>query len=299
MSRATTALEIPPVLGLLPDTAVVKYLSHGIQSGKEKPPQVALRKASIPFPEDVARWRAAPIRELVDEAMRRFEDRRTSKARAVADGWLAPRLHATLRLTRAEAADARLWNFMALVVAPDYVVWRHKGGEIATSEHFSGAHYKQAFARLWWTAELFRNGKDYRTVELACRSQDTLNTTLRLDIIDHRPTAMALLRVVEQLLEARVHRPGDHINALSKAVNAAGSTLFYDVLAPDEPPDDDVLHNWIAESADMPPVSWERLPDGPDDGAANEVSVNSLVPFFKKLLDEAPIRHRPRKAVTG
>lgn len=41
-----------------------------------------------------------------------FDEERTR-----ADAWLAPRLHATLRLTRQEAADRRLWNHLALAVA--------------------------------------------------------------------------------------------------------------------------------------------------------------------------------------
>ena len=289
--------DLPAVLGLLPDTAVTKYLSRGMQAGQENPPQVALRRASTPLDEDTARWRTGPVRELVEEAMRRFDGERTA-----ADGWLAPRLHATLRMTRAEAADSRLWNFLAMIVAPDYVVWRHKGtdtadglGTAATSR-FSGPHYTQAFARLWWAAELFRDGPDYGPVKTACRVQDVLNTTMRLDVIDHRPTAQAILKVLERLISADTPRLGDHVNALSSAVNAAGSTLVYDVLAPDSGSDVDALHDWIADAEYSAPVPWERLPEGPDDGAADSQAVNTLLPLFEKLLAEAPVRKRAKKS---
>lgn len=292
MSRMSVR-DLPAVLGLLPDAAVTKYLSRGIQAGQEAPPQVVLRRASVSCDENTARWRTAPVRELIDEAMRRYEGKRTA-----ADGWLAPRLHATLRMTRAEAADSRLWNFLAVLVAPDYVVWRHKGADTAadqgtaTTSRFSGPHYTQAFARLWWAAELFRDGSDYRPVEVACRVQDVLNTTMRLDVIDHRPTAQATLRIVERLLDTGVARPGDHVNALSSAVNAAGSTLVYDVLAPDTDMDTDALHDWIAEAEDSAPVPWERLPEGPDDGGVNPHAVDALLPFFEKLRAEVPVRKR-------
>ncbi|MCZ0207157.1 DUF6339 family protein [Streptomyces sp. UMAF16] len=281
--------DIPQVLGLLPDAAVAKYLGRGIQSGHENPPQVALRKASTSLPDTEARWRTAPIRELVEQAMARFGDNRSA-----ADGWLAPRLHATLRMTRSEAGDGRLWNHLAMLVAPDYVVWRHKQVEIAQSSRFCGPHYTQCFSRLWWAAELFRNGPDYRPVETACAVQDVLNTTLRLDVIDHRPTAQALLRVFERLLSGGTPRPGDHVNALSSAVNAAGSTLVYDVLAPDVPRLVDELQDWIAEAEEAPPVQWERLPEGPHDGRVPPDSVDALVPLFDKLLSEAPVRRRGR-----
>ncbi|MFE7884965.1 DUF6339 family protein [Streptomyces sp. NPDC057411] len=253
---------------------------------------MALTRACIAYDDRTAeRRRTAPVRELLDEAMRRFADDRYA-----ADGWLAPRLHATLRMTRAEAADSRLWNHLAMIVAPDYVVWRHKGADnaegpgIAAAARFSGPHYTQTFSRLWWAAELFRDGDDYRPVATACRVQDVLNTTMRLDVIDHRPTAQALIRVIGGLLDAGVARPGDHVNALSSAVNAAGSTLMYDVLARDVPPDMDELHDWIEAGADEA-VDWDR-PEGPRDGRVDGAAVDALLPLFEKLRAEAPLRRR-------
>ncbi|MDI5979386.1 DUF6339 family protein [Amycolatopsis magusensis] len=222
--------------------------------------------------------------------MRRFEAKRTA-----ADGWLAPRLHATLRMSRAEAADARLWNFLALLVAPDYVIWRHRGKKLAQAARFSGAHHTQAFARLWWAAELFRDGEDYRPVETACRVQDVLNTTMRLDVVDHRPTALAIVRITHRLLEENVPRPGDQVNALSAAINSAGSTLVYEALAPDPGPDTDSVHEWIAGAESAPAVPLDRLPDGPADGAVADSAIRNLVPLFEQMLADAPKRsRRPR-----
>ncbi|MFJ8963892.1 DUF6339 family protein [Lentzea sp. NPDC102401] len=282
MSSPDTAQEI----GLLPDAAIAKFLTRGMQTGQENPPLVALRKAAAE-PEPEPRWFVDPVRDLLDEAMSRFGDRPSR-----ADAWLAPRLHATLRMTRAEAADSRRWNFLAMITAPDYVVWRHKGSEIVPSARFSGPHYTQAFARLWWAAELFRDGHDYRPVEFACHFQDVLNTTMRLDIIDHRPTAQTILRLLEELQHASTSKIGDRVNALSSAVNAAGSTLMYDVFAPDDQMDHDAVQDWVAESAGMPPVPWDRLPEGPDDGKVSERAIGTLLPLFTQLLEEAPLRKR-------
>ncbi|MFW6695839.1 DUF6339 family protein [Streptomyces sp. MAR4 CNX-425] len=283
--------DLPVTLGLLPDAVASKHLTRGAQSGQERPPHTTLRQAAEPLPEDDDRWRAGPVRDLLDEAMDRHVDNRVE-----ADGWLAPRLHATIRMTRAEAADSRLWAYIALLVAPDYVVWRHSGAEGATAGRFTGPHYTQAFARLWWAAELFRNGPDYRPVVTACHVQDVLNTTMRLDVIDHRPTAQAILRIVARLLADGSPRPGDQVNALSSAVNSAGSTLFYDLMAPDEPTDDDELVAWIGETGRVAAVPWDRLPDGPEDGHVDPHAINALVPLFEELLAEAPVRMRSKKA---
>jgi hypothetical protein len=279
--------DVPQYLGLLPDAVASKHITQGVQSGLVHPPQIALRKAALQLPRSDPRWLVAPVLELLDEARDRFVENRVE-----ADGWLAPRLHGTIRMTRAEAADSRLWNHLALIVAPDYVVWRHSNGEEATVGRFSGPHYTQAFSRLWWAAELFRNGPDYRPVEIACRVQDVLNTTMRLDVIDHRPTAQAILQVVARMLKEKVSRPGDQVNALSSAVNAAGSTLVYDMLAPDEPTDQDELLDWIDETGRVAAVPWDRLPDGPEDGHVDPHAVKTLYNLFEELLAEAPQRRR-------
>ncbi|MDY0810110.1 DUF6339 family protein [Kitasatospora purpeofusca] len=259
---------------------------------------MALLRASEAVDDDSGRWDTAPVRELLDEAIHRFGDSPTD-----ADAWLSPRLHATLRLTRAEAARPGLWNFLALVVAPDYVLWRHlprgeaKNGEPpkVSAPRFTGTHYTQAFARLWWAAELFRDGGDYRPVEIACRNQDMLNTAMRLDAIDHRPTALAMVRVLKGLAESGATRLGDRVNALCTAVNAAGSTLMYDVIAQDDLPDPDALLSWVAEADTAPSVPWDRLPDGPSEEAVRRDSVDRLARMFQQFSEHAPLRDRGRK----
>ncbi|GGQ97100.1 hypothetical protein GCM10010195_61200 [Kitasatospora griseola] len=290
--------DVPDRLALLPSAVASKYLTNAVRSGHERLPQVAILRAAGSIEDGSARWSTGPLKEILDEAMSRFADARTE-----ADAWLAPRLHATLRMTRAEAARPELWNFLALAVAPDYVLWRH----LATGEakdgtakkvntpRFAGPQDSQAFARLWWAAEMFRDGPDYRPVEVACGNQDMLNTVLRLDTIDHKPTALAMVRVLEGMVRSGATRLGDRVNALCTAVNSAGSTLLYDVLAPDELPDQEALFAWIDDAEGAPPVPWDRLPDGPEDGTARRASVDRLTLMFQELADGAPLRDRSRK----
>ncbi|MFD7256082.1 DUF6339 family protein [Streptomyces sp. NPDC059874] len=293
----STPSEAPERLAALPSAAVSTYLTSGVRAGQEPLPRVAILRASTAIAEDSARWDTAPVRELLDEAMYRF-----AGSRAGADAWLAPRLHATLRMTRSEAARPELWNFLALAVAPDYVLWRHlavgeSGDDAArrvSTPRFSGPHYTQAFARLWWAAEMFRDGHDYRPVEIACGNQDMINTALRLDAIDHKPTALAMVRVLKGLADSRATRLGDRVNALCTAVNAAGSTLMYDVIAPHDAPDHDALARWIEESEVAPAVPWDRLPDGPEDGTARRASLDLLTVMFERFGSAAPLRDRDR-----
>ncbi|MEV0401943.1 DUF6339 family protein [Actinoallomurus sp. NPDC050550] len=277
---------IPERLALLPDEVAAGYLTTAMLQEREPLPEAAIDRASEPL-RDERRWGAEPVRELFDEAMKRFEDSRTQ-----ADAWLAPVLHATLRLSRREAADSRLWNFLALRVAPDYVFWRHLSKPTekqpiptVNRNRFSGPFHSQAFSRLWWAAELFRDGYDYQPAVVACRNQDMLNTALRLEIILHRPTAQAMLRM---LTDGSV-RTGRDVNALAQAVNAAATTLAFEVIAQDAPPDTYAYRDWM-EQIEGALIPLDSLADGPDDGRAPLGAVSTLVSLFERLFAEAPIR---------
>ena len=293
-------MAFPERLALLPGTLAAAFLTQGVRTGQDRVPQVAILRASTPIEDDSTRWSVGPVRELVEEAMHRYD-----AARADADAWLAPRLHATLRMTRAEAANPGLWNFLALAVAPDFVLWRHMprgeandgGRRKVSSVRFVGPHYSQAFSRLWWAAEMFRDGGDYAPAEIACRNQDMLNTALRLSAIDHKPTALALVQVLKELTEEGATRLGDRVNALCTAVNVAGSTLMYEVIAPDEAPDHVALTDWIEGAEAASAVPWDRLPEGPDDGAARRSSCEVLTQMFGQFAAQAPLRDRSKSRV--
>ncbi|MEU6794987.1 DUF6339 family protein [Nonomuraea wenchangensis] len=264
-------------LGLLPDEAATRFLTAGVLENGEALPFFAIDQLSAPAP-----WEAEPVRQLVDEAMKRF----TPAERTSADAWLAPVLHATLRLTRREASDSRIWNYLAVRLAPDYVYWRHlsRGNPPRVSRtRFSGPFHSQAFARLWWAAELFRDGPDYGPVVVACGNQDVLNTVLRLEVILHRPTAQAIIR----LLADDVVRTGRQVNTLAQAVNTAGTTLSYEAYAPDNLRDVDAYRDWVEELGAVL-VPYDSLPTGPSDGRARQASVDALTALFRQLLADIP-----------
>ncbi|MDT9700798.1 DUF6339 family protein [Streptomyces sp. P17] len=275
--------HLPEYLARLADEEAARFISDGLLSGKDNVPGIALNQSAEPLPES-PRWRLRAIRDLIDDAMYIYRDDRPTQA----DAWLAPRLHAILRLTRAEAADPALWNYLALGVAPDFVVWRHlsESKKSVNARYFKGPYHKQAFARLWWSAELFRNGPNYEPVVVACGNQDMLNTVLRLDVIDHRPTAQALVR----LLQREVVRTGRDANALGKAVNAAAATVMYDVMAPDVERDVGAVQRWIDEAEAGLSVHHRPLPTGPAEERAPDDSVERLTDHFAELFSEVPVR---------
>jgi hypothetical protein len=231
----------------------------------------------------------AAARQIIDEARRLHPDDRSGS-----DAWLAPRLHAALRLSRREAASRGLWRHLGMVVFPDYVRWRFGPGSSSTNkdepptpERFHGDPSKHSLGRLWWGAEQFRNGPDYAPVELAFSNQDLMNNLFRMDIGHHRPTCQAAV----QVLFPPDGQPlsGDIANALSKAANLTATTLLIDALAPDEPLDAAARRVWMQTPID-PNVIIQRLPDGPEDPQAPAGSTAAMVQLFTRLVTFATLR---------
>src|SRR6266550_1496920 len=59
------------------------------------------------------------LNDVINHAMKLFGHRSVES-----DAWLAPRLHATLRLYRSEAADRRIWDYLSVIAFAGYVKWR-------------------------------------------------------------------------------------------------------------------------------------------------------------------------------
>jgi hypothetical protein len=222
--------------------------------------------------------------------MERFTPEQTTDA----DAWLAPRLHYALRLTRREASDRELWRWLGCVYAADYVRWRWGSPDpeppipldvAAKLDRFVGPERKHAVSRLWWMAELFRNGDDYLPADQAMRNQDIPNNLFRMDIAHHRPTVQAAVKV----LEGKV---GREANALARAINAAATTLQVDMIAPDNPLDPGSTESWVEDDDIDVVMHFDALPKGPADPPARAESVERMVVLLTELLAEAPVRGR-------
>jgi hypothetical protein len=222
-------------------------------------------------------------RFFIDEVMRRYSRTQSTEA----DVWLAPRIHHSLRLSRREAAHRGMWRWLGTVFAPDYVRWRWGSpGDSgpAREDRFVGPDYKHALGRLWWMAELFRDGSDYAPVASALANQDIPNNLFRMDIAHHRPTVQAAVRVLR-------NRSGRAANALAKAANSAATTLIIDAISPDGELDPASLAIWLNGDVD-PGLYVDELPPGPPDPQVDAGGCTSMVRLLEELLAEAPIRGR-------
>jgi hypothetical protein len=223
--------------------------------------------------------------DIVMKLLAETETRYAAKP-AQSDTWLGPRLHAALRLTRAEAATQGIWSWLALGPCASYIRWRWSTN--LQVSRFVGSSYDHGLARLWWMAELFRNGSDYTVAEQALSNRDIAQNFLRMDIAHHRPTCQAFMRVPSR---RRPGRPltGREANALAKAANCAATTLVYDVIAPDLPLDGDARRDWIQTEIDINEL-LEGVPQGPPDPKVPDDAIGTMTALMTELFADAPIR---------
>ncbi len=224
----------------------------------------------------------ADLRRLLEEAMHRFAD--TPPA---SDAWLAPRLHACVRLTRAEAAERGLWAWLATSEHSDYTMWRWPGrGEEedptargTAVKRFVGSDRDNAIARLWWGAELCRDGSDYEPVARAFLKQDVPNTWFALDAFHNRACTQAALKLLPEM-EARP------INRLATAMDQLLSTRRLDVIAPDRGPDPAATRDWIDGRSDIEDLLEDELPDGPEEAGVPSEQIVAIERLLKGVAEE-------------
>jgi hypothetical protein len=136
---------------------------------------------------------------------------------AAIDGRAAPAIHAALRLSRREAADAGVWRWLAVIHRPDFVRHRWEFRSWTTMrDRFWRAGTRpdsNAIGRLWWIAELTVVGGSYELTDHVLATQTLANAIFVRQLSGYLPAVQAVIEmvagtgtgVVEHLL-LRLHR---------------------------------------------------------------------------------------------
>lgn len=199
--------------------------------------------------------------DVLDALMVEVKTRTTEsfwEDRTHSDRWLAPRTHYALRLLRSEAADRGVWQWLALRYSW-YVEWRWAGADgTVADDRWWGPIHKQTFARLWWGAEVFRDGADYRPVEKAFRFQDLPNSYLHRPIVRCRSLAIAIVD--------RIDKSGtpssDQVNDLARVLNLATVGTPPEIETGYQSDDLNAYDTWSSSTPTLP-ANWDDLPVGP------------------------------------
>lgn len=222
-----------------------------------------------------------PLIEIVLEAMNLYQEKKLES-----DAWLAPRVHASLRLFREEAADPGIWDFLGIALPElrKYIYWRwQNNGKVSENRVFANRHH--AIGRLWWTAELTRNGNDYSHTSQAFEGGgDLINYLTDVDAFHNRAAALAYVRSLRNSKSGNP-RPAKDSVELGKKFNHILTTIILDSIAPEPGPDHNALILWIREEPDET-LMLAQMPIGPSDPPVSEERISAICALMDELLEE-------------
>lgn len=147
------------------------------------------------------------------------------------DAAAAPAVRESLNMSRRVAADPGVWHFLATVRYPDFV--RHRWeftSKKAMTEKFLGAGtdiYSNALHRLWWIAELTREGNDYTLTEEVLSNQTLANKIFDRWFARYEPAA----KVCSEKLHGE---PSDVVDEATRRFNHALTNLQLEGLDEDD-----------------------------------------------------------------
>jgi len=256
-------------------SSVRSIISEEFRRGDIKSLDLSAYLTEIKFDRSIS---LEPLSELIITAMNKFGNE-PSKS----DPWLGPRVHSALRLTRREAAEKALWQYLTVVEFPNYVRWRWGNDEnekAAPLDRFFGEDSKNSLARLWWAAELTRNGADYSRTTTALGISRFFVSWQHLILMHHRPCALAVVDFLAKLQKAGTADADGQI--MAKALNAVLRTVSIDMMVPNPAIDTDTIREWISQNIDAT-LMFDKLPLGPDEARVSEEDIEIILSFLETL----------------
>jgi hypothetical protein len=200
---------------------------------------------------------------------------------AKSDGFLAPLIHASLRISPRTAAHRGFWLSLAhrpLVAEYLFARWRPKEDVMPALNHLNGDNTHQGLARLWWMAELLRDGPDYSFVERGFEDQNVPNQAFRSLYFYSRPFARAFVELVLEYHDNKKakHEKGKRVDQSAKAVNAALGTVLLETICVDGTGGSTDWKAWTSTSPTADEVkAWlaGKSPVGPQGGVVSQADL--------------------------
>ena len=185
------------------------------------------------------------------------------------DTWLAPRLHSALRLKPSVAADPLVWAWLSTAVVPDFVEHRFP---LATTKNpwWRYAYHdliRMALSRLWWGAEMLRDGPDYSLTLKGFRSVRSFMFVSELQYSWHREAARAFCRVLADKAATDAQAQD-----LSKLVNAGLATTALEHWDASQQGEPDIDVDWLSRTPTLAQLTKDVSElSGPKDGCSRRL----------------------------
>lgn len=216
----------------------------------------------------------APLEMILAETQARWA---SAGDRTNSDSFLAPLVHAALRVSPRIASHRGFWLSLShrpIVAEYLFTRWTTKSGDVPAENHLNGDYSHQGLARLWWMAELLRDGSDYAFVKHGFDDQNVPNQAFRSLYFYSRPFARAFVEAVNLYHnndKAKEER-GKRVDQSAKAVNAALGTVLLESICVDGTGGSTDWKTWTSTTPTADDVrSWlaGTPPVGPTGGALN------------------------------
>jgi hypothetical protein len=221
--------------------------------------------------------------ELVAYALKKFGGGKERNASEL-DAFLAPRVHNVLRMPRQAAGLPGVWTWLAVGPFRRYMDHRWPLSEASSLWRFTSRDVlRNGVSRLWWAAEMLRDGPDYSLVPLALRSVRRFQFVSELKYSMHRECARAFARVV-----AEADASDELCQSLSKRFNVylrAQALECWDYADVDSEARFDA--SWAGKVASLKELTGpvEEL-NGPTDGRSRSDVEQALFQWLEALLHE-------------
>ncbi len=233
----------------------------------------------------------------LDALMTFFLREKVEEDKAPTDAWLAPRVHACLRLTRREASNKEIWAYLAYRYVP-YVRWRwadEKKKTLNLNRLLGRSLQKDnALSRLWWGAELIRNGNDYGFVIKAFGKsyQDIPNTLMSGAGFQEKNVAFSASKLASTFKPGPVNGVHKGINRkvsfFSRALTATFAVVPLESIVQPYQYDYDAIEDWIKGTPDTKKYEGE-IPDGPYDSRIAPEDVENLDKLMENVAGYADL----------
>jgi len=265
--------------------AVSTHLAEGFLQGGSLPTVAREARADLATEFPAVSIDPAVLGALQHHVMGLASDARPDERNAAMDQWLAPRLHAALRIPRRLAADRGFWAWLAIDHFAGFVHlrWRPSDGTPTSAWRFTGEVLRNGVARLWWGAEMVRNGNSYEYVPLVFRRVRTAQFALELRYSHHRPAAIAFTRLVERWTESEALED-ERMKATSKRINAQLTTRSLEAIVGFHDADEDPPDDWYRGRPTLASLTTDGLPDGPETAAVPDEALERLEAWFRSLV---------------
>lgn len=261
------------------NSSIRSILDDSFRRGKPSFDDAELARfiSPIPFDRDLT-TNLVVFRKLVEAVMAKPEFK---YERSKSDGWLAPRLHNALRLTRKEAARKEFW--IGLVFQNlDYLWWRFEVSRTnpVGLDRVLGSDSRMAFAQIWWAAELLADA-DYNLSSTSARSSNLGIYFQTLDLFHSKPLAVALCKESFEKNHGRDY----HINT-TKKMNLSINCFVRDDIAFSHPPDAKAVRRWILDKPDLDELLADDLCSSLPVATIDSTGLNQMLQFVQFVADQ-------------